>query len=905
MDTLNILLYDDSTHSYFSLANLKGLLEVLTEHLRHCLMQMFSDFDDLEEGHCRPHRHPKDKRSNGLKSLSSSSPRETKARSGSVGKPNANMQDEEDESCPAFLLPGANYTMVSRKGLPVKIDPNPHDSSVLEGKEWDVFTHFQMTKDVWACGGGDITDHIFTHFESQHTNDILSRKFKKRRTCVLNEGSSDEEEEDMDEKKKIDGEKCADEFLVEGEKSKSAQQDSTNSSRCFGKSQNSDGSNFGAINSHNSDNISSSGVSKSSNSSELSNTVDSLKSKELLESSEKAADSKDTVSTLNSNHSHSKMCNGEDKADPKLPDLTLVKTELVDIEMTSNETSSNVVEVKEEAELELKENGDILIEKKQMEEVKNVKGNKDDVDKTIKPNQPLENGDLNEPKLSPMVNHKDTDDGKFCNGLNEKDTTSDKEKDEDDDSSPPVLEAEGGEVDMDNAAEADTLPLDDICSQEAKEEVGEDTEEKMEVDSIEREDASQKAKTENETEEETIGENEEVKSAKESESAAINCKKEKESTDHCGRNSGVSALIINTESETEVLSSNYVANLLKKVENVEDEAFLRDDPPLCVTVESRDELGRRCVCISNIIRSLSCVPGNEARICKHPGIMRILGRLLLLHHTHPQRPAPRRLPSGDDDEEEKEEPPRVCDDDHWWWDYLDQLRENVLVILANICSHLMLINFPEQLCLPLLEGLLHWAVCPSSVARDPLPTLGSGSTLSPQRLVLEALCKLCIHETNVDLLLATPPLKRLLEFLNILVRLLADRQTQITREFAIVILSLLVQGDSSVARAIALQHPCIPLLVDFLETAEQNALAIANQQGLAALQNNPEAMGTSLDMLRRSAAILLNIAKVPDNRKMFVPQQNRLLNLVMSEILDQSVANTLSEVLFECSQSCS
>lgn len=36
------------------------------------------------------------------------------------------------------------------------------------------------------------------------------------------------------------------------------------------------------------------------------------------------------------------------------------------------------------------------------------------------------------------------------------------------------------------------------------------------------------------------------------------------------------------------------------------------------------------------------------------------------------------------------------------------------------------------------------------------------------------------------------------------------------------------------------------------------------------LRENPEAMGTSLDMLRRAAMTLLNLARHPDNRPLFV-----------------------------------
>ena len=62
-------------------------------------------------------------------------------------------------------------------------------------------------------------------------------------------------------------------------------------------------------------------------------------------------------------------------------------------------------------------------------------------------------------------------------------------------------------------------------------------------------------------------------------------------------------------------------------------------------------------------------------------------------------------------------------------------------------------------------------------------------------------------------------------------------------------------------------------------------------------------LGTSLDMLRRCASTLLCLARVPHNRRLLQPQQPRLLNLVMSQILDQTVSNTLAQVLYECSQS--
>lgn len=78
-------------------------------------------------------------------------------------------------------------------------------------------------------------------------------------------------------------------------------------------------------------------------------------------------------------------------------------------------------------------------------------------------------------------------------------------------------------------------------------------------------------------------------------------------------------------------------------------------------------------------------------------------------------------------------------------------------------------------------------------------------------------------------------------------------------------------------------------------------MSIANNHGFAVLRDNPEAMGTSLDMLRRAAMTLLNLARHPDNRSLFVQHEPRLLQLVMSQILEQKVAAMVAQVLYQCS----
>jgi AT-rich interactive domain-containing protein 1 len=112
------------------------------------------------------------------------------------------------------------------------------------------------------------------------------------------------------------------------------------------------------------------------------------------------------------------------------------------------------------------------------------------------------------------------------------------------------------------------------------------------------------------------------------------------------------------------------------------------------------------------------------------------------------------------------------------------------------------------------------------------------------------------------------------------------------------LLYYLSAADSGVARTIALSDMTVALLLGFIEQAEQNAMVVAQQHGVNALRDNPDSMGTSLDMLRRAASTLGNLSKHPDNIPLFLRQEQRLLALVMSQILDQGVASILSNVLF-------
>ncbi|XP_054637245.1 AT-rich interactive domain-containing protein 1A isoform X3 [Dunckerocampus dactyliophorus] len=330
---------------------------------------------------------------------------------------------------------------------------------------------------------------------------------------------------------------------------------------------------------------------------------------------------------------------------------------------------------------------------------------------------------------------------------------------------------------------------------------------------------------------------------------------------------------------------------------LEDEPHSKDEGPLVSLANWQDSLARRCVCISNIVRSLSFVPGNDHEMSKHPGLLLLLGRLILLHHRHPERKQAPLTYEKDEDTEEG-----MGQRDEWWWDCLELLRENTLVTLANISGQLDLSVYSESICLPLLDGLLHWAVCPSAEAQDPFPTLGPHSALSPQRLVLETLSKLSIQDNNVDLILATPPFSRLEKLYGNLVRQIGDRKVAVCREMAVVLLANLAQGDTLAARAIAVQKGSVGNLLGFLEDSLAATQFQQSQSSLLHLQGM-HFEPTSPDMMRRAARALHALAKVEENQSEFTLHESRLLDLSVSPLMNSLVSHVICDVLFLIGQS--
>uniref|UniRef100_A0A671QE14 AT-rich interactive domain-containing protein 1B-like n=1 Tax=Sinocyclocheilus anshuiensis TaxID=1608454 RepID=A0A671QE14_9TELE len=330
---------------------------------------------------------------------------------------------------------------------------------------------------------------------------------------------------------------------------------------------------------------------------------------------------------------------------------------------------------------------------------------------------------------------------------------------------------------------------------------------------------------------------------------------------------------------------------------LEDEPRCWDEAPLSVAEGWQDELAKRCICVSNIIRGLSFVPGSDSELAQHPGLVLILGKLVLLHHEHSKR---KRMPPTYQREEERG---LACSKDEWWWDCLGALRENTLVTLANISGQLDLSIYPESICLPILDGLLHWMVCPSAEAQDPFCMANGFSSLTPQRLVLECLCKLSIQDSNVDLLLATPPFSRQERLFATLVRHVGERKSQVCREMAVAILSNLAQGDPTAARAVALQKGSVGALINFLEDSVAMAQYQQSPHSLLHMGHATHPEPPSINMMCRAAKALLAMAQVEENRPEFVLYESRLLDISLSSVLNSGVAAILCEVLFKLGRS--
>ena len=250
---------------------------------------------------------------------------------------------------------------------------------------------------------------------------------------------------------------------------------------------------------------------------------------------------------------------------------------------------------------------------------------------------------------------------------------------------------------------------------------------------------------------------------------------------------------------------------------------------------------------------------------------------------------------------------------------LINIRENTLVTLANIASVLIFDTYDSYLINQLIDGLLHWSTCYSDEATDPLQS----SYMSAQRLSIEILTKLSVHDMNIDFIIAAPSFYYLISLFHILTdwlnvdnmnnktlnstKNLTQFQAYVQREFAIVLLSALIQCDSNVAHIIAHIPYTISLLIHFLEDYEIKTNELITRYGLdytLHLINSQEieqVLFTTNDMLKRAATCLLSIIHHTDNIKLMKKYEDRILNLSVSNVIDRNIGKILTNILHYCS----
>ena len=354
-----------------------------------------------------------------------------------------------------------------------------------------------------------------------------------------------------------------------------------------------------------------------------------------------------------------------------------------------------------------------------------------------------------------------------------------------------------------------------------------------------------------------------------------------------------------------------------------------------------DQICARCTCVSSILRNLSFILGNDIELVKCKTLIGLLARLLLLrhgihNHNHNNTLSDNHHQSSLDetvnhDQSKIEQKPSPS---FSWTECVLNIRENTLVTLANIAGTLVLDTFDSDLLYTLIDGLLHWSTCYSGEAIDGLQS----SLLSAQRLSIEILTKLSVHEMNMDFILATPPFYRIVSLFHVLTDwLIVDDitggisnwhppslqssthyysnlsrpQTHIQREFAIVLLNALVRCDTLAAGVIARIPYAVSLLINFLEDYEIKTNELMARYGpdyvirlttqSSNIQQAEQILFTTSDMLRRAATCLLSIVSYTDNIKTIKRYEDRILNLSTSHVIDSHVGRILTDVLHYCS----
>ena len=334
--------------------------------------------------------------------------------------------------------------------------------------------------------------------------------------------------------------------------------------------------------------------------------------------------------------------------------------------------------------------------------------------------------------------------------------------------------------------------------------------------------------------------------------------------------------------------------------NVENEqCVLKQFSPFLELQESELSLLHRCVAMSNIFRSLSFIQGNDSELANNVGLLIIAGHLLTYKHEHTVTDHSK-FKMGLD-KRDLDNSSISSSENEVWLESLACMRENTMVLLSNISGHLNLSILGEEVHKPIITGLIHWLVCKSSEALDPLPTAPGPHALSPQRLSIETLAKITINLNNIDLIARCSNQLVLENMADALIEQFSKKHLVPVREFSLILLDNLARCEDF-CKVLALRRSCVSSVVKFICDAERNTSNYLSSGGRVQPGLNAEDIcGTSISLLRRSVNILLSLSKLPCNKQRLLPFTDDILALSTSQMIDTSVLALLAQVLYELS----
>lgn len=296
---------------------------------------------------------------------------------------------------------------------------------------------------------------------------------------------------------------------------------------------------------------------------------------------------------------------------------------------------------------------------------------------------------------------------------------------------------------------------------------------------------------------------------------------------------------------------------------------------LYVQSESDDEASRRCVCISNIFRSLSFILGNDIIMSKHVRLLHTLCQMLMLKYSNSSK---------------------------WWWNCLQVVRQNTLVVFANLSGQLDITLLPDDLSRPIIEVLIYWCVCKCAEAIDIFPPSANTPGLSMEKLALESLAKISILKNNQTMLssIISPELAQ--QLTGCLVELVGNRIHVSSREFAVILISNFFRSEEAFCEE-CYSNACLSSLIRFIEDhVSIVAVRLSTRKIPSEQRIDQERLGgTSNYILCCAAEAIAALARSIENKEHFLPYIDRILNLTMSKNLSSKVINILAQALHDAS----